>query len=236
MSFLKKLFKKEPVNHKVKKGLETPVEEIKKEREGYVSIGRSIFPVIKSVDDERIKMSQNKNPIIMEPIAEGIVKCYVLDMGDKFEMISQSHLDQFNFDREIVDNTAMRNLTDRFNERNSVSVQDFSQQNTESKPFYKLEMDANYPPSMMLVDEFWDNTVQQIVKSDTIAVSIPAKNLLFFSDMKLMESFRTMKPVAKHMYDASVQDNIQLTENTYIRKNGKWILFLDTPEQMEELW
>jgi hypothetical protein len=54
--------------------------------------------------------------------------------------------------------------------------------------------------------------------------------------MKLMESFRTMRPVANQMYDASVEDGIHLTKNTYIRKNGKWILFLDTPEQMEELW
>lgn len=106
----------------------------------------------------------------------------------------------------------------------------------ESKTFYKLEMDANYPPSMMLVDELWDNTAKEIVKSDTIAVSIPAKNLLFFSDMKLMESFRTMRPVAEHMYQASIKDNIHLAKNTYIRKNGKWILFLDTAEQMEELW
>ena len=51
-----------------------------------------------------------------------------------------------------------------------------------------------------------------------------------------MESFRTMRPVADKMYDASIQDNIQLSRNTYIRKDGQWIKFLDTPEQMEELW
>jgi hypothetical protein len=113
---------------------------------------------------------------------------------------------------------------------------DLSDQNPQIKPFYRVEMDNNFNPSMMLLDEFWETTAKQIVKSDTIAVSIPAKNILFFSDMKLMESFRTMRPVANQMYDSSVQDNIQLTKNTYIRKNGKWILFLDTEEQMAELW
>ena len=248
MSLFKKLFgskegkesskqTEKPVKE-VKNQLDKPIEEIKKEREGYVSLGRSIFPVIKNEDDPRIKMAQNSkgNQIITSPIAEGIVKCYVLDIGDKFEMISKSHLEQFGLDEEIVDNTAIRNLMDKFNQRNGVSVQDFSKQNPKSKPFFKLEMDANYPPSMMLIDEFWDVTAQEIVKSDRIAVSIPAKNLLFFSDYRLMESFRTMRPVAQSMYDASIQDNIQLTTNTYVRKDGNWIKFEDTPEQMEELW
>ena len=172
----------------------------------------------------------------MTPISEGIVKCYVLGIGDKFELISESHLKQFGLDTEIVDNTAMRNLTDRFNEKNGISVQVFSHYNPKSKPFFKLEMDDNYLPSMMLVDEFWDITAQEVVKSDRIAVSIPAKNLLFFSDYRLMESFRTMRPMAQKMYEASVQDNIHLTTNTYIRKDGQWIKFEDTPEQMEELW
>jgi hypothetical protein len=54
--------------------------------------------------------------------------------------------------------------------------------------------------------------------------------------MKLMESFRTMRPVADQLYESSIEDGIALTTNTYIRKNGKWILFLDTDEQMADLW
>lgn len=248
MSIFKKLFgsknKKEEstenqkANKERHKSLDTPIEEIKKERDGYISVGRSIFPVIKSVSDPRIIMSEKSTGIklITEPIAEGIIKCYVLDIGDKYEMISESHLKQLGLDKEIVDNTAIRNLVDKFNEKNGISIQDFSQYNPKSKPFYKLEMDANYPPSMMLIDQFWDNTAKEIVKSDRIAVSIPAKNLLFFSDYRQMESFRTMRPVAQQMYDASIEDNIHLTTNTYIRKDGQWIKFEDTPEQMAELW
>lgn len=248
MSFFKKLFgsktekrvpeKEGKTNQEKANPLDKPVEEIKKEREGYVSLGRSIFPVIKSVDDPRIVMSQKSsaNKIITSPVAEGIVKCYVLDIGNTFEMISESHLKQFGLDQEVVDNTAFRNLVDRFNERNAVSIQDFSNHIPKAKPFYKIEMDANYPPSMMLIDEFWESTAREIVKTDRIAVSIPAKNLLFFSDFRLMESFRTMMPVAQQMYNVSIQDNIQLTTNTYIRKDGRWIRFDDTPQQWEKLW
>ena len=54
--------------------------------------------------------------------------------------------------------------------------------------------------------------------------------------IKVMESFRTMRPISKKFYEASILDQVELSTNTYIRKNGKWILFLDTDEQMAELW
>ena len=46
--------------------LDRPIEEIKKEREGYVSLGRSIFPVIKNEDDQNVTKyfweSNNNDP------------------------------------------------------------------------------------------------------------------------------------------------------------------------------
>ena len=176
------------------------------------------------------------NPIITEKLSDEIVVCYVLDLGDRFEMVSNKHLSDFGLTLEDLKQVAHRNLIQKINANCKISVMDFSQQNPQIKPFYRIDMDANFNPSMMLVDEFWDANVKDIIKSDTIAVSIPAKNILFFSDMKIMESFRTMRPVANQMYEASVKDGIELSKNTYIRKNGKWILFLDTDEQMAELW
>jgi hypothetical protein len=87
----------------------------------------------------------------------------------------------------------------------------------------------------MLLDDFWDRTAKEITKSDLIAVSIPATNIIFMSDFKLMESFRTMIPFASRLYDGSLQERLQLTKDTYIRKDGKWIKFLDTEEQFMEL-
>ena len=235
MGIFDKLFSKKETEN-TKKSLNTPVSEIKKDRENYVNLGQSIFPVVKSADDQKIKMSANNNPILTDPLCDGIVTCYVLDMGSNFEMLSQSHLRDFSLTIDDVRKVALRNLINKVNSNCKVAIMDLSAQNPAVKPFYRVEMDNNFNPSMMLLDEFWESTAKKIVNSDTIAVSIPAKNLLFFSDMKLMESFRTMRPVARQMYEASIGDGIALSTNTYIRKNGKWILFLDTEEQMAELW
>jgi uncharacterized protein YtpQ (UPF0354 family) len=236
MGFFDKLFGKKEANQTTNNSLDTPIAEIKKQREGYLNVGQSIFPIIKSQDDPKIKMAISNNPILTDAIAEGIVVCYVLDMGDNFEMLSTSHLKDFALTLEDVRKVATRNLIKKVNTNCKVGVMDLSAQNPQIKPFYRVEMDNNLNPSMMLLDEFWDTTAKDIAKSDTIAVSIPAKNIILFSDMKLMESFRTMRPVAEQLYESSIQDGIALTTNTYIRKNSKWVLFLDTPEQMEELW
>ena len=216
-------------------GLNTPIEEVKKNTEGYISLGRSIFPVIKSTEDEGIKLTNNINPLIKREIAEGLVVCYVIDIGDKLERISQSHLKQFNLDAETIHNTAMRNLVNKVNENCKIKVHDYSSSNPDIKPFFEIEFDRNYNPSIMLLDEFWETTAKEVTKSNLVAVSIPATNIIFLSDFKLMESFRTMRPVANKLFDGSVQDRLQLTKETYIRKNNKWIRFLDTEEQFMEL-
>jgi uncharacterized protein YtpQ (UPF0354 family) len=236
MGFFDKLFGKKEDNQVPSNSLNTPIAEIKKEREGYLNVGQSIFPIIKNQDDPKINMVFNEQTILKDELADGIALCYVLDTGNTFEMLSTSHLKNFGLKIDDVRQVAMRNIINKVNENCKIGPMDFSSQIPDAKPFYRIEMDNNFNPSMMLLDEFWDTNAKQILNSDTIAVSIPAKNILFFSDLKVMESFRTMKAIASKMYEASIEDGLALTENTYLRINDKWILFLDTEEQMEELF
>ncbi len=241
MSIFNKLFgskkenSSENLNSSKTHGLNTPMEEVKRNTEGYVNLGRSIFPVLKREDDEGIKITENINPLVKIQFIDGIVLCFVIDTGEKLERISQSRLKQYNLDTDIVLNTALRNLVDKINENLKIRIHDYSSSNPEIKPFYEIEFDRNYNPSIMLLDDFWDTTAKEITKSDLIAVSIPATNIIFMSDFKLMESFRTMIPFASSLYDGSLQERLQLTKDTYIRKDGKWIKFLDTEEQFMEL-
>jgi uncharacterized protein YtpQ (UPF0354 family) len=236
MGFFDKLFGKKEDNQGNSNSLNTPIAEIKREREGYLNVGQSIYPIIKNQDDPKIKLVFNDNTILTDELVDGIVICYVLDTGDTFEMLSTSHLKNFGLKIEDVRQVAMRNLINKVNSNCKIAPMDYSEQIPESKPFYRIEMDNNFNPSMMLLDEFWEANATKILNSDTIAVSIPAKNLMFFSDLKIMESFRTMKAIANKMHEVSIEEGLALTENTYLRINGKWVLFLDTEEQMEELF
>ncbi|NBA73995.1 DUF1444 family protein [Emticicia sp. ODNR4P] len=214
-----------------------PISELQKAREGTINLGQSIFPVIKRADDPKVNINSiSAGEILKDPIAEEIVVCYVIDMGENFEFITTKHLLSFGLTFDDIRDAGRRNLINRVNEDCKISIMDYSSSNPAIKPFYRLEFDSNLNPSIMLLDEFWESSIKEIIDIDTIAVTIPAKNIIFFSDMKVMESFRTMRPISKKFYEASILDKVELSTNTYIRKNGKWILFLDTDEQMAELW
>jgi uncharacterized protein YtpQ (UPF0354 family) len=199
--------------------------QIKEDKEVLVNVERSIFPVIRNPDDPKIKF--NTPPVLTDNLADGIVICYVLEMGDNFGMLSESNLKGFGLTIDDVRQLAMRNLIDKVNANCKVIVKGISRQTPKIKPFYGVEMSNNFNPSMMLLDEFWDITVKDILRSEIIAVSIPARNIISFSDMKVIESFRSMQSVTNHIYETSIKDGIALTTNTYIRKNGKWDLFVD---------
>ncbi len=216
--------------------LKTPIEEYKKQQEGAVNIGQSIYPIFKRKDDPKIHLLKGEQDIIKIDLLDDLYLCFNLDMGTHYEMIQNDLLQKTNLTIHELKAAALRNLVNKINLGCRVGTEDFSENIPQAKPFYSIQFDSNLNAMMFLVDDFWETTAQQIVKSDRIAIAMPAKNLIYFSDMRLMESFRTMRPVATHMFNASIEDGIHLTDKTYIRKDGKWVLFLDTEEQMADLW
>lgn len=234
MGLFGKLFGKK--EDKPKTTLETPIEDYKKEREGSVNLGQSIYPIFKRKDDPKVNLLKGNQDIIKVDFLEDLYLCFNLDMGSHYEIIQNELLEKTNLTIDELKAAAIRNLVNKINVDCKVGIQDFSQNIEGAKPFYSIQFDNDLNAMMFLVDDFWETTAKEIAKSDRIAVSMPAKNIIYFSDMRLMESFRTMRPVASHMFNASIEDHIQLTDKTYIRKDGKWILFLDTDEQMAELW
>jgi uncharacterized protein YtpQ (UPF0354 family) len=234
MGLFDKLFGKK--EEKTKSILETPVEEYKKKQEGSVNIGQSIYPVFKRKDDPKINMLKGSQAVIKVDFLDDLYLCFNLDMGTHYEMVQNELLEKTNLTIDELKSASIRNLINKVNTNCKVGVEDFSQNISGAKPFYSVQFDNDLNASIFLIDDFWETNGKEITKSDRIAVSMPAKNLIYFSDMRLMESFRTMRPVGNHMYNASIEEGIQLTEKTYIRKDGKWILFLDTDEQLAELW
>jgi uncharacterized protein YtpQ (UPF0354 family) len=232
MNIFKKIFsssrKKEEITDK-------HIKKTDYESEGYVNLGKSIYPVLRDKNDAKFSISENINPIIKDNFIEGVVICYILDIGDNFELISENHLKQFNLTKDDVKNVAYRNLINQINGNINIKVEDYRDKNPEMRPFFSVEFNSNLNPSIMLLDEFWETNAKEITKSDILAVSMPAKNLFYFTTLEDIVSFDTMTYFGNVLYEASLEDNLHLTQNTYVRKNGKWILCDKTDEQVEEL-
>ena len=200
-----------------------------------VSVGRSIYPMIKSADDARIIASRHSpNPIITRDLAEGIVVTYALDVGTNFEFITPSHCQQFAINDDDLIALSERNLLARSQGKINVEKMDFTATIPEAEPFYRVRLDNNLDSSIMLVDDFWKHVCSEL-RTELVAVTLPAKNILFFADYHKIFSFRLMRPFSGKMYEASKQDHIEISPNTYIRKDGRWILFNDTEKQHIEL-
>jgi len=207
--------------------LEQTTEAFVKERKETISIGKSIFPLVRSAKDPRFsKNRMTSNVFITDELAEGIVMVYGLDIGDNFEIINENHCERFRLDKEELFSIAKRNLLNKTSGNIDIEQVDFSENIEGAQPFYRARLDNNLDTSLMLVDEFWEH-VSKMLKTDLIAVNLPAKNLLYFASLEQMFSFRTMRPVSGKMYEVSKKDGIEITPDTYIRKNGKWVLFSD---------
>lgn len=198
-----------------------------KERKESQPIGKSIFPLVRSAKDPRFsKNRMTSNVFLTSELAEGIVMVYGLDIGDNFEIINENHCERFHLNEEELFNIAKRNLLNKTSGNIDIEQVDFSENLEGAQPFYRARLDNNLDTSLMLVDEFWEH-VSNMLKTDLIAVNLPAKNLLYFASLEQMLSFRSMRPVSRKMYEVSKKDGIEITPDTYLRKNGKWVLFAE---------
>jgi uncharacterized protein YtpQ (UPF0354 family) len=214
--------------------LDQTTEDYLRNRQG-ISVGKSIFPMIKPVDDSRLLASRfTSNPIITRGLADGIVVAYGLDIGGSYEMITPNHCKKFGITNHELAALSERNLLARTDGRINIEKMDFSSSIPEAEPFYRVRLDNNLDSSVILVDDFWRRAAAML-KTDLIAVTLPAKNTLYFADYRSIFSFRLMRPFSGKMYEASKEDRIEISPNTYVRKGDKWILFNDTEKQHLEL-
>lgn len=232
MSILKKLFGS---SNNTKATIEKEIHKTNYESDGYLNLGQSIFPVLRAKTDSKLLISEKVNPILKDNFIDDIVVCYVLDIGENFELISENHLKKINLTIDNIKEVASRNLINQFNENIKISVQDHRDKNTEMRPFLSIEFNSNLNPSVMLLEEFWEKKAPEILKSETIAISMPAKNIFYFTSLEDIVSFDTMTYWGNILYEASIEENLQLTKNSYIRKNGKWILWDNTEQHLEKL-
>ncbi|MBS1605313.1 MAG: hypothetical protein JST42_21795 [Bacteroidetes bacterium] len=197
--------------------------------------GHRIYPIIKPADDSRILASRfTSNPVITRDLAPGIVITYGLDTSHGFETITTSHCKQFRISDQDLATLSARNLLNRTDGRINIEKMDFSSSIPEAEPFYRVRLDNDLDSSVMLVDDFWKQAATML-RTDLIAVTLPAKNTLYFADYHSIFSFRLMRPFSGRMYEASKQDRIEISPNTYVRKNNRWILFDDTEKQHTQL-
>jgi uncharacterized protein YtpQ (UPF0354 family) len=227
MNFFKK-FRKQRQEKNPKESNQAKPDELK--------LGEIIYPTIKLKSDEKIVASKKtSNPIIYKHFAEDLVIAYSIDLGNTFELVSQDTAKEYNVSLEDFHMAAMRNLRKKVNTSLSKMKIDPPSSIEGGKSFTRILLDNNFDSSLVLVEELWPQ-FSEMVDDKVVGVSIPAKNILAissFSDDNI--SYRTMRLFGKSMYKSSIKDGIEITDESYVWKDGEWYKFLDTEDQFLKL-
>ena len=201
-----------------------------------LKLGEMIFPSIKSKNDNKIIDSlKTSNPILTRELFEDLVIVYSIDLGGTFELASQNTVLKYNTSIDNIHQAAMRNL--RKLAENSIEnmIIDPPQSIEGGKSFTRILLDNNFDSSLILLDELWPQ-FSKIIGDSVVGVSIPAKNILAistFSDDNI--AYRTMRLFGQNMYENSISEGIQITNDSYVWKDGEWHKFLNTQEQFVKL-
>ncbi|MDR0194083.1 MAG: DUF1444 family protein [Myroides sp.] len=186
-----------------------------------------LYPQIRSTDDSSFIEDITNSDALTVGFVEGLVICYVLDNGEGFEQFTKRHLIEYGLELEEVTKIAYQNLVQRFKKNSQVGEFELDGQETERSPFYTINFDDNLNASVMLIEPFWRIDAISTVGSDLIAVSLPAMDICLFTNFREQEDFNLMKGMGQGAYITAKSKEREVTEKIYIRKNGKWILYLE---------
>ncbi|MDM1404947.1 DUF1444 family protein [Myroides marinus] len=194
-----------------------------------------LYPQIRSTVDSSFIEDITNSDVLTENFVDGLVICYVLDNGEGFEQLTKRHLIEYGVEFEEVRKIAYQNLRQRFKKHSQVGEFELDGEEMDRAPFYTINFDDNLNASVMLIEPFWRIDATSTVNSDLIAISIPAMDICLFTNFREQEDFNLMRGMGQGAYITAKSKEREVTEKIYIHKNGEWVLYLDTSEQLGEL-
>lgn len=199
------------------------------------SVIDNVIPSVISKTDECLSATHVGEVLLVDGFAEELVICYVVEKEGGRELVSNLLLKKFNATAEDVRKLAFRNFTMHFKTNHQIGEMEFDDTSLSDLDIHTVWYDCDFKPSVMLMDEFWDITVPDVLKADTVAVIIPSVDVCMFMAVRNLEGLRSFKQIANSYYIAGKVFDSEVINNVYVRKNNEWVLFIDTEEQYNYL-
>ena len=224
MSFLKKLFgKTDQEKEIVQNKHEQPERNL--EKEGYVNLGRSIFPLVRNKNESKFTMQMPVgSELCVEPIAGDLLVVYVVDTKNGFEYFNNNLVAKYGQTFEELKKAGLRNLFDKTDGNLQIQTMDTKDENNpEGLPFYRIILDGVYDVSLLIGDNFLEK-MKEFVKDETIAFSAPRKDVLLLSSVSNKYTLTQMALTAGTLFINATNENNEtaLSNKILIRKNKQW--------------
>jgi len=191
---------------------------------GYVNFGQSVYPVIRARNHKELTNIQNVNDkIISEPFIKDLVIAYVLRIKNKNTFVTEETISKAGLGITDVKAAAFRNLIAMVNSNCKIVPIDLSYINSEMKPFYEIKVHKDFNPSLMLINQIWDQTILPTFKAKRIGVGIPTNDTIVFANPAIIESFAPMKGYVRNIHNEASKNGNELTTKIYRYQDGKWL-------------
>jgi uncharacterized protein YtpQ (UPF0354 family) len=224
MSFLKKLFGKTDQEKEVANDQASyPVRNL--EKEGYINLGRSIFPLVRNKNESKFTMQMPPgSELCVKPIAGDLLVAYVADTGKDLEYFNYNLVAKYGQSFEELEKAGLRNLFDKT--EGNLKLQTFDtkgEKNPDGAPFFRIILDGTYDASLLVGQNFLEK-MKEVVKDEVIAFAAPRRDVLLLSPVSNKLTLAQMARTAGSLFINATNENnnTALSNQILIRKNGQW--------------
>jgi len=180
-----------------------------------------VYPRIKGLYDEQnpdpsplnhmeLAVSIDDAPVI-KPLAKGIGICYMLDEGDRFQVIQNKRLSEdLTIDR--LHEAALKNM--------AAAIADKTEMDGDPTNVMMLTNGGDFEATMLLADFLWSQI--EPVFNDNVCVAIPTNDILFIAAKNNPEARESLRLAVRHYFENRETEGL-IVRHIYERMNGEWI-------------
>ena len=203
-----------------KSALDEPIDSFKKEVVSYTNVGQNVFPIVKAYDD---RLFNSPSEIAYYDLQNGLRIVFGIDVEDKFIILDKAQLEKMNLNQEEIAEVANRNLRILASGKCDIGVKDFSKIDSKLEPFYTLKTSKPISPSLMLIDEFWNDQLLKVIKDKDIIISMPSKDDIYFCSLKNEGSFWALRIITEKKFEQAKNEGNELSPFIFTRRDNRWM-------------
>jgi uncharacterized protein YtpQ (UPF0354 family) len=145
---------------------------------------------------------------IFKPYSSDFWISYVVDAGNAFEYVQESHLKKDGIERDELHRIGLANLRE-WAISHQLRVQPYGN-------IFAVLMGGNFEASLILLDKLWDGPFRQFV-TGVYAVAMPARDILSFCDSSSPEGIDGLEQVIAR---ATGKVDHPISDKIYVRQDG----------------
>jgi uncharacterized protein YtpQ (UPF0354 family) len=172
------------------------------------------YPILPSVGEADMILSEADSPVERRFLADLMI-FYAFDLGDSFELVSNSVRESLGASEEELHQAAVRNLR-------ALNLEVATHR---GERLTMLTAGGNFEATLLLLPELWDSVINGIA-GDIIA-AVPARDIILFTDDSVPPNLAELR---KRTSQAIEKAEKPLSRHFFRRRDTEWICYTGIAE------